>query len=175
MILAESAEVTSIPERALLTLACIGIIVGLVWLMRRGWLRKQSVQSEIEIPQSDKPENFTAIATISGRYLASTAAGAWLTRIAVHDLGIPSRCEVHIAAEGMFIERPSATSIFIPRDHILGIRSDRAIAGRAFEKDGIVIVTWRLGDIEVDSGLRADDTAGHLQLLNEFSTQESGA
>jgi hypothetical protein len=45
------------------------------------------------------------------------------------------------------------------------VRSGRGIAGSVFERDGIVIVTWRLGDSLLDSGIRADTADQHVELL----------
>ena len=33
-------------------------------------------------------------------------------------------------------------------------------------KDSVIVVTWRLGDLEVDTGFRADDGDDHRALLD---------
>lgn len=174
MILAQSAEVTSVGPRTLLVLVFIAVVIGAVWMMRRSWLKKQSVQSEIASPLSI-PADFVADHEVAGRFLATSAAGAWLTRITVHTLGVPSRAVVKWGRAGVVIERPSALSFFIPLVDLVDVRADRAIAGRAFERDGIVVLTWKLGDVFVESGLRADSTEGHLLMLKMMAKQESGA
>ena len=173
MILAQSAPVTNIPERALLVVAFVAIVVLAVALMRRAWLAKQRIQSEIVEP-AGVPQDFVAVHRVAGRYLASSAASAWLTRITVHSLGIPSRAELQWSEAGVVVHRPSSRSFFIPKVDVIGVRSDRAIAGRAFEKDGIVIVTWKLGDVFVDSGFRADSVEGHMEVVKMLAISESG-
>ncbi len=143
-------------------------------LMRRSWSRRASMQSGIAAPQS-VPSEFVADFTVQGRYLASTAAGAWLTRIVAHNLGAPARCELAIGRDGIAVYRDGAEPVFISRADVVDVRADRAIAGRAIEKDGIAVITWRLGDVFIDSGFRADSGEGHSELIKMMVKQESGA
>jgi hypothetical protein len=165
--------VTNIPERAVLVMVFIAVVALAVFMMRRAWLAKLAVQSEIVEP-SAVPSNFVAVHRVEGRYLASSAASAWLTRITVHQLGVPSRAALLWSDAGVVVERPSSRSFFIPRVELVSVRADRAIAGRAFEKDGIAVLTWKLGEIFVDSGFRADSLEGHLEVVKMMSKQESG-
>jgi len=165
--------VTAWPERLALTGITVAFVGLVVWGMRRGWTNRNTLQQGIAHPSS-VPANFVSDLTVSGRYIASTAAGAWLTRITAHGLGLPSRCVVRVGKSGIEITRVNQIEIFIPQVDVIAVKADRAIAGRAFEKDGIVIVTWRLGDIFVDTGFRADTTEQHVQLL-QMMTQENAA
>lgn len=167
-------EVTNWPERIALSLLFLVAFLAILWLMRRAWNAKMRTQSEIAQPLP-VPADFVADVVVHGRYLASTAGGAWLTRIVAHQLGIPARAEVQIARQGVAIYRDGAEPFFIPRADLVDVRSDRAIAGRAFEKDGIAIVTWRLGDVFIDSGFRADTSDGHVEIVKIMMKQESGA
>ena len=172
MIAAASAEVTQIPERTVLTIGVV-IFVGFIFLlMRRGWLRKVSNQSAIALPHV-VPSDFVVVSEIEGRYLASTLASDWLNRIAVHGLGVPARGCVQVGDSGLVIQRVGSEDIFIPKSEVIRVRADRAIAGRAFEKDGIAIITWKLGISFIDSGFRADSTEKHIELLSIAITQES--
>jgi len=173
LLAAASAPVTNIPQRAVLVVIFIAVIALAVFMMRRAWLAKLETQAEIAEPLAI-PENFAATHRVEGRYLASSAASAWLTRITVHQLGVPSRATLLWSDAGVVVERPSSRSFFIPRVDLVAVRPDRAIAGRAFEKDGIAVLTWKLGDIFVDSGFRADSLEGHLEVVKMMSKQESG-
>jgi hypothetical protein len=161
-----ATEVTNWPERLVLTFLVVAMTLGVFGLMRWGWNNKKKVQAGLETPFSI-PADFVAQRIYPGRYLASTAAGAWLTRIAVHDLGVPSRVEIGFSDAGIALVREGSQSFFIPASDVTGIRVDRAIAGRAFEDDGIAVLTWMLGDVEIDSGFRADKTEAHLEFLAE--------
>lgn len=172
MIAATSAEVTQIPERILLTIGTVGFVIAMFALMRKGWLRKISSQSEIMQPLG-VPADFVADVSFTGRYIASTQAGSWLSRIAVHGLGVPARCIIESSHAGLVLKRDSADAFFIPRRDLISIRADRAIAGKAFEKDGIAVLTWKLGDTFIDSGFRADTTQQHIDFLSLDVLQES--
>ncbi len=170
MIAATSAPITNIPERIALTLFFVGLIALAVWGIRLGWKRKVKLQSDIA-PPHPLPENMVAEMTISGRFLATTAAGAWLSRITVHTLGVPSRCDAIVGTQGLAFVRQGALSFFVPWHEVIAVRVDRAIAGRAFEKDGIAVITWKLGDIFVESGFRADSIEEHLQFIETTQQQ----
>ena len=50
------------------------------------------------------------------------------------------------------------------------MRTDRGVAGTVRSKDGMVVVTWRLGDRVVDTGFRADAAADHATVLDGLVT-----
>ena len=50
------------------------------------------------------------------------------------------------------------------------MRTDRGVAGTVRSKDGMVVVTWRLGDRVVDTGFRADATTDHATVLDGLVT-----
>jgi hypothetical protein len=56
--------------------------------------------------------------------------------------------------------------VFIPADAIAAVRLDSGVAGTVKAKDSVIVITWRLGDATVDTGFRADDSAGHANVLN---------
>lgn len=174
MILAQSAEVTNLPERAVLVLIFIATVCLAVWGMRRAWLGKQAKQSFIDAP-ADLPSGFVSEHAVEGRYLAASLTGDWLSRVVVHGLGIPSRCTLAWNRDGIAVQRPTSTSFFVPWADVISVRPDRAIAGRAFERDGIAVITIQVGANRLDFGFRADVTQGHLQVLSIQMKQESGA
>ena len=170
----ESAETTQIPQRILLTGLMILILAWAIFSIRRSWQKKIKQQNEIPRPSS-VPADFVADESFEGRYLASTHANDWLSRIVVHGLGAPSRVVLSVAKIGIRISFNSGKEIFIPMNSISQIHADRAMAGRAFEKDGIAVIVWRLGEIEIASGFRADTSEAHTRFLQITSSkQESG-
>ena len=145
----------------LLILAAIGVsYLG----MYRAWHRRVRAQSVLP-----EPSGPTAGALLAGpwqgRYLGATHAGRWLDRIDAHDLGVRSIATVSVTSLGIDIERPQSRSIGIPYARLAGVRADTAIAGRAYEDGGIVVLTMLLGDTPVDVGIRFPDTEHHLAAL----------
>ncbi len=159
-----AAEITRIPERALLTALIVAGILLVYWLMRRGWKNMVARQAGIAAPAA--PTGAPAIAgPWSGMFIGTAAAGQWLDRIAVHTLGDRSTVTLSRTEHGIEVQRPQSRSFSIPNADVLAVRADSGIAGRAYETGGIIVVTFRLGDRDVESGFRLPGTNDHLAAL----------
>lgn len=164
MLAATSREVTRIPERFLITaLLVLGIALA-YWLMRRGWRNMQARQEHIVAPAALRGDAAVA-GPWSGLFIGTAFAGRWLERVAVHDLGSRSRVQVAMTEHGIDFVRDGARSFTVPRADLIAVRADSGIAGRAYETGGIIVFTYRLGDIEVESGIRFPSTDDHLAVL----------
>ena len=152
----------------LLTLVLIGVALALIWLGWRNRLRRQAdVDPLPEIPA----ELGEALAVADGQYVASTTAGDWLDRIAVHNLGIRTNAELSVHPEGVLFDRSGAGPVFIPAASHTGVRQESGMAGKFVEKDGLLVVSWMLGGRELDSGFRtrhADDKTILLNALQDL-------
>ncbi|MEO3975178.1 hypothetical protein [Streptomyces sp. CAU 1734] len=157
----KSAEVTDWAAR-------IGWVVGLLlfialvyWLMRQGWKWRAGLQSGLpELPQAPEAPGEPLLA-MTGRYHGSTTAGHWLDRIVAHGLGVRSRAELTLTAEGVRVERPGAADFFIPAAALREARLDKGIAGKVLAEGGLLVLTWEHGGTLIDSGFRSDTAAGH--------------
>lgn len=162
----EQAQVSNWPGRIALVVIVL-VVVGLsLWGMRAGWKARAGRQSELPEPATAAHNDATwLLVDVPARYVATTVHDDWLDRVVVHDLGTPSRALVSVGSSGLLCAREGARDVFIPTAAIESVRSGRGIAGSVFERDGIVMVTWRLGDALLDSGIRADTTDQHVELL----------
>ncbi|MDP9984344.1 hypothetical protein J2W14_003769 [Pseudarthrobacter oxydans] len=152
----------------LLTLVLIGVALALIWLGWRNRLRRQAdVDPLPEIPA----ELGAAVAVADGQYVASTTAGDWLDRIAVHNLGIRTNAELSVHPQGVLFDRSGAGPVFIPAASLTGVRQESGMAGKFVEKDGLLVLSWMLGSRELDSGFRtrhADDKTTLLNALQDL-------
>lgn len=152
----------------LLTVALIGVALALIWLGWRNRLRRQAdVDPLPEIPA----ELGAAVAVADGQYVASTTAGDWLDRIAVHNLGIRTNAELSVHPQGVLFDRSGAGPVFIPAASLTGVRQESGMAGKFVEKDGLLVLSWMLGSRELDSGFRtrhADDKTTLLNALQDL-------
>ena len=174
-----SAPVTNWPARIAFT-ALTFAAVGLALLgMRRGWRRRGERQAYLGPLPVVPAERGELHAHGAGKYHGSTIAGLWLDRVVVHGLGVPSRVEVSVHGAGVLLERPGATTLWIPVAWLRAARLDRGIAGEVLEQAGIVVLTWalppapetdaRLGtDTLLDTGFRLD-TAFDQSLVFEWT------
>lgn len=150
--------------RMLLVLLILAAIALSYLGMYRAWQHR--VQTQAALPEPKPPIGGDVVAgPWRGRYLGATHAGRWLDRVDGHGLGERSLASVTVTSLGVDIERENARSIGIPFAQLTGVRADTAIAGRAYEDGGIVVLTMLLGETPVDLGIRFPDTEDHLAAL----------
>jgi hypothetical protein len=162
-----SAPVTQWPLRILLVLLMLAVIALVLAGMRAGWRRRARGQGDVIAP--DLPAEVLAdvvVGPVGGVYVGSTNHGDWLDRIVVHDLGVRSRAVAEIGSSGVALRREGARDVFIPASGVRGAEFARGIAGKAYERDGVLVITWDLGGRLVDTGFRAD-VAGDQRRLRD--------
>ena len=157
------------PERLLLTAIVIAGIACCLLLMRWGWVRRGRRQGDVArlpaVPPVPVARLATDVTDVEARYLGSTRAGDWLDRVVVYGLGVPSaalvsvRGAVDAPARGVWVKRRGAPDIFVAADDVRGARHDRAAAGRAYEAEGVLVITWCHQQDAIDLGLRVRDPA----------------
>jgi hypothetical protein len=145
------------------------ILAAAYFGMYRGWRNRQSRQAELAplpaVPDEDKTRG------IEGVYVATTTAGDWMDRIAVHELGVRSIADLAVSADGLIFHRQGAADVFIPVDQVTGVRTDRGIAGKVTaEKSGLVVVTWTHDGHQLDTGFRPRRKADTAALTASIST-----
>jgi hypothetical protein len=136
--------------------------------MYRGWRNRQARQADLA-PLPDAPADDTK--GVEGVYVATTSAGDWMDRIAVHELGVRATADLAVSEAGLIFHRQGAADVFIPADHLTGVRADRGIAGKVTaEKSGLVVVTWTHDGRELDTGFRPRRKADTAALTASIST-----
>ncbi len=156
----------------LLTLVLIGVALTLIWL---GWRNRLRRQADVD-PLPDAPAELGPARVVAeGQYVASTTAGDWLDRIAVHNLGIRTNAALSVHPEGVLFDRSGAGPVFIPAASLTGVRQESGMAGKFVEKDGLLVISWMLGTRELDSGFRTRNAADKTTLLNALQDLISAA
>jgi hypothetical protein len=158
-------------DKTLPGLAMLAVIAIVFVLLGIGWRNRLRRQSDVEHLPGVPAELAQPLAVAEGQYVASTTAGDWLDRIAVHGLGIRTNAELSVHPEGVLFERSGAGPVFIPAARLTGVRQDSGMAGKFVEKDGLLVLTWTLGTRELDTGFRprrADDKLALLEALQEL-------
>ena len=165
---AEQAQVTNWPARILLVAAMLGLIALALWGMRRGWVNRGRRQADLPAPATEPPAGAVLVSPVEGLFAGTGASGSWMDRIVVHDLGVRSRASVSWGPSGVWFDREGARDLFIPATAIRAVRADRGVAGTVRARDSMVVVTWQLGDRQVETGFRADLTSAHATVLDGF-------
>jgi hypothetical protein len=144
--------------RTLLVLACVAFFVLCVIGMRVGWVHRGRRQLDLPAPADPPAELSTPrLPALTGLYVGTTTAERWQDRIVAGGLGVRADATVSLHDEGLLIERSGSSAVFIPRDAIIGAGLGSGLAGKVVGAGGLLIVRWRLGEADVDTGVRADD------------------
>lgn len=169
-----SAPVTHWAGRVLLTLLLLALLAGLYWLMFRGWRRRVARQQHLPVPASARPGPAARSAldpaeVVEGVYASTTTSGNWLDRIAAHGLGVRSNAWVQVQPDGVFIAREAAPDLFIPTADLRGAALAPGIAGKVTGGDGVLLITWQLGDQRLDTGFHPRAKHDRARLLEEIN------
>ena len=116
--------------------------------------------------QSDRPE---PAAAVEGVYASTTTSGNWLDRIAAHGLGVRSNAWVEVDPAGVFIAREAAPDLFIPAADLRGAALAPGIAGKVTGGEGVLLITWQLGDHKLDTGFHPRSKQDRARLLEEIN------
>jgi hypothetical protein len=152
----------------ILTLVLVVVALAMIGI---GWRNRLRRQADVE-PLPPVPAELGApLAGAGGQYVASTTAGDWLDRIAVHRLGLRTNAALSVHPEGVLFDRSGGGPVFIPTGSLTGVRQESGMAGKFVEKDGLLVLSWMLGSRELDTGFRtrhADDKATLFKALQDL-------
>jgi len=164
-------------ERLLLTLVVFAIFVLGLWGMRRSWRRRARSQSAQLPPFPSTPADPVVLGEEllpenKGLYVSTTTAGDWQDRIVTRGVGMRGRAVLRLYASGVEIDRAGAPGFFIPRESIVEVKRASRIAGKVMGTDSLLVITWRLGETELDTGFRGDDLDVYPQWIEGLSERE---
>jgi hypothetical protein len=160
-----SAPVTQFAARIGLTVLLLAVFGGLCWLMWRGYQRRAGRQADLPEPASSAPRDLDPADAVEGIYASTTTHGDWLDRIAVHGLGVRSNANLTVAGEGVFFAREAAPDLFIPAAAVVGAELAPGIAGKVTGGEGVVLITWHLGERTLDTGFHPRAKAERERLV----------
>lgn len=156
----------------LLVVVLAAVAAGLIAIGWRGRLKRQSGLGQLpEVPETLSPAGIVA----EGQYVATTTAGDWLDRVAVHGLGFRGNAEMSVHPEGVLFDRKGTAPLFVPAAAVTDCGSAAGMAGKFVEKDGLVVLSWRLGEHEFDTGFRTRLAADRQPLLEALQELISAA
>ena len=123
-----------------------------IWGWRRRVRRQQGLP---EIPVV--PEGLEVLSAHRGKYVATTARGDRLDRIAVRGLAFRGLATMVVTADGLIVARDGERDIWIARGALIAVERATWAIDRVVERDGLHLVRWHLADLEVDTYLRLDE------------------
>ena len=139
-------------QAGLLLLLLVPLLWGLMWW---GWRGRSRRQASVAAP-AGAPDRLgdAVVGPLEAVYVSSTRAGDWLDRVVVHGLGERAAASVAVHPEGVLVARTGAPDVWVPAEALDDVRRDRGAAGKFVDAEGLVVLTWRLGDDLLDTYLR---------------------
>ena len=155
------------------------ILLGLLLLaaMWWGWRRRVARTGADLAPgadtlgdgDDDDDGDDDARLSVPGVYVSTTSAADWLDRIAADGLGARSPVRAEVRTSGLALLRTGAPDVLIPSSELAGARRERGIAGKVTGAGGLVVVRWRRGDREFDTGIRTRFAADRDRLTQAIN------
>jgi hypothetical protein len=137
--------------------------------MLAGWRRRAARQTrELGLPTlPPTPVEPGAALTddAEGVYVTTTTAGDWLDRVTAHGLGTRSAATMAVTTAGVSWLRQGAPDVFAAAGSLRAARREPGMAGTFVPPAGLVVVTWRLGEAELDTGFRPGSAADADRLV----------
>lgn len=145
-------------EGALLVMIAVAIVF--IGLMAWGWWRRVRRDRALVAPFGPVPEAAERLAAFSGLYVATTAHGAALERLAIAGLGYRSRADLIVTDAGIALDLTGQDTIFVRRERLVEASQATVTIDRIVEKDGLARIVWRLqDDLLVDSYFRSQEAS----------------
>ena len=139
--------------------AVLVAVVGLAYYgMWSGW-RNRGRRNAVPEPRWLDEGSLTIEESIPATYVSTTTAGNWLDRITAHGLGAISKSSLAVGDGALLVQRRGARGFAIPGADILAVARAQGIAGKVRDKEGLIVITWRLGSSELDTGVRPSHKA----------------
>jgi hypothetical protein len=147
------------------------LLVLIVWAgMLAGWRRRAARQTRDlglpALPATPVEPGVALTDDADGVYVSTTTAGDWLDRVTAHGLGTRSAATMAVTVAGVSWLRQGAPDVFAAAASVRGARREPGMAGKYVPPAGLVVVTWQLGDVALDTGFRPGSAADADRLVD---------
>jgi hypothetical protein len=140
--------------------------------MRRGWQHRGRRQQWLpELPPIPAALGAELATPLSGLYVGTTLAARWQDRIVAAGLGTRAEAVARLTEAGAVITRQGSTPVFIPAARLIDARLEPALAGKVVGRGGLLVLRWRHGEHDLDTGIRADDRTGYPAWIAAVNAQ----
>jgi hypothetical protein len=132
-------------------LIALGVFSLLVIIALVTWRRRMAAQAlSLDVPVGIE----RSIAASNCFYVATTFSGRPLERVIAHGLAHRGHARLAVTGSGVEVSRIGEFSFLIPRADLIEVSLGSAVIDRAVEKEGLVVVKWTLGEVELQTHFR---------------------
>lgn len=146
-----------------LAVGLVAVVVILIYLSNRSVRKAQ----ETAIPKPAASLNIEH--PHSGYYVSTVFAQKALTRVWAHGLGSRGKVFIGVDSQGVSLSRLGEVGFLIPANQLIGLTKASATIDKAVERDGLLVLLWRLGEDELATHLRIVDRDKRKQLEAEIT------
>ena len=156
------------------------IIVALVLLlvlfgMWQGW-RAMVRRAAHLTPSHDVPVELGApLAAAATFYVATTAHEKPLERLAIAGLGFRAHGSVAVYSAGLVVAVTGAEDVWVPASAVIAVHPATVAIDKVVEKDGLLALSWNLGDTLVDSYFRVTEPEKTGALFDAIESISTGS
>ncbi|MCI0155677.1 hypothetical protein KNO15_03075 [Leifsonia shinshuensis] len=154
-------------DKLLPTIGILLVVIVVLVLAIVGWRRRvrRDAPAGGGYPSPDTVSAVTASAEVL--YVATTAAGEPLERLALPGLAYRGRGTVEVSGDGVQLRVTGEQPVFIPAGALSGIGASTVAIDRVVERDGLLRLGWTTsGGAAADSYFRVVDPAGRGRLTS---------
>jgi hypothetical protein len=135
------------------------------------WLHRSSRRAKLPALPAVPPEPGPALLRASGRYEGTSFASGKHHQVTHAGLGKRATADATLHASGVVLHRQGTATIFIPSGQWIEARQAPSLTGKAVGDGNLLVLRWRLGDTEVDTGFRADDQATYAEWVRTINEE----
>lgn len=162
--------------RVWLVLICLALLGLALVGMRLGWRNRGRRQADLPVlPNVPDQLGEPALPPLDGVYVGTAFVSSWQDRVVHGGLGARANATVSAHPEGVLIDREGAGPVFLPAASITGSRLAPGLAGKVVGPGGLLVISWRLGEAELDTGFRADDKTVYPDWVRALSPSSDGS
>ena len=115
------------------------------------WRRRITAQALL----LEKPKGIeSSFAANNCFYVATTFSERPLERVIAHGLAHRGHARLAVTGSGVEVSRVGELGFLIPTAALIEVSLGSAVIDRAVEKEGLVVIKWRLGAVELQSHFR---------------------
>ncbi|WP_019807641.1 PH-like domain-containing protein [Saccharomonospora halophila] len=157
-------------DRIALTLLVFAFFALCLYGMWRGWRRQARTQSVRIPPFPEVPSDpGDPLLTTSGIYVSTTRSGHWQDRVVTRGAGMRGPATLRLYPDGIEVDRRGAPGFWIPRADVVDVTTAKGMAGKVMGTDSLLVFTWRLDGVVLDTGLRGDDLAAYPHWIDRVT------
>ncbi len=154
-------------DRVWLVVLTVLFLLGMYALMLKGWRSRQRRQGDVPPPPT-VPEQVgdVVVGETPGLFIGTVYEGRWLDRVAVHRLSDRASGWISVRTDGVLVDRERTGPLWFPWGSLVHAELGEALAGKVVGREGMLVLTWRLGADTLQSGFRAEDHSAHRRLVD---------